>query len=104
MLASTTSANRGASEPKHKAACDQCNASKVKCLGGGPPCKRCAESSQRCHYSLAKRIGKPTGSKNRKTLERLHQAKEGNLGNNDGRGGGSSMFQNDGSRNDGDEA
>lgn len=107
MHASTTSANRGASQfKKHKAACDQCNAGKVKCPGGGPPCKRCADSSQLCHYSLARRIGKPPGSKNRKTLERLCQEKEGNLENNNGGGGGgdSSIPQNHGSRNDGDGA
>ena len=107
MRASTASANRGASQSKkHKAACDQCNASKVKCPGGGPPCQRCADSSQPCHYSLARRIGKPPGSKNRKTLERLRQAKEGNLesNNGEGRGGDSSIPQNNGSRNDGDGA
>ena len=95
-----------ASQPKkHKAACDQCNASKVKCPGGGLPCKRCADSSQPCHYSLARRIGKPPGSKNRRTLEKLRQAQEGNLENNnggDGGGGGDSSFpQIDGNRNDG---
>ena len=67
--------NDGGSRPKkHKAACDQCNASKVKCPGGGPPCNRCANSSQPCHYSLARRAGKPRGTRNRKTLERLRQA------------------------------
>ena len=66
------------SRPKHKAACDQCNASKVKCPGGAPPCKRCADSSQPCHYSLAKRTGKPSGCRNKKTLEKLRQAKQGN--------------------------
>ncbi|KAF2235240.1 hypothetical protein EV356DRAFT_121160 [Viridothelium virens] len=55
---------------KLKAACDQCHASKVKCPGGGPPCKRCEDSSQTCHYSLAARVGKPPGSKNKKSLER----------------------------------
>lgn len=106
MHAFTTSANCGASQrKKYKAACDQCHASKVKCPGGGPPCKRCADSSQPCHYSLARRIGKPPGSKNRKTLERLRQAKEGNLETNSGGGGGdSSIPQNNGSRNDGDGA
>ena len=95
------------SQPKkHKAACDQCNASKVKCPGGSLPCQRCADSSQPCHYSLARRIGKPPGSKNRKTLERLRQAKEGNLENNngEGEGGDSSIPQNTSSRNDSDEA
>ena len=57
-----------------KAACDQCHANKVKCAGGGPPCKRCSDLSQDCHYSPAARMGKPPGSKNRKTLERLREA------------------------------
>lgn len=84
---------------KHKTACDQCNASKLKCPGGGLPCKRCADTSQTCHYSLARRIGKPRGSKNRKTLERLRQAEERNLGDNGGSGGDSSAAHDDGSRN-----
>lgn len=79
---------------KHKSACDQCNASKVKCPGGGIPCQRCADSSQPCHYSLARRIGKPRGSKNRKTLERMRQAKEGRLEDTSGGGGDSSVSQN----------
>lgn len=104
---STTSANHKASKPKkHKAACDQCNASKVKCPGGGLPCKRCPDSSHPCHYSLARRIGKSPGSKNRKTLEKLRQEKEGNLESKNGRGEGSngSIPQSNDSRNDDDGA
>lgn len=84
---------------KHKAACDQCSTSKVKCPGGDTPC-------QPCHYSLPGRIGKPPGSKNRKTLERLRQAKEGNPENNNGKDGGgdSSISENNGNRNDHDKA
>ena len=96
-----------ASQPKkHKAACDQCNASKVKCPGGGVPCQRCADSSQPCHYSLARRIGKPPGSKNRKTLERLRKEKEGNMESINGGGGGGNgaIRQNNSSRTDSDEA
>ena len=102
MLASTSSANRRASQPKHKAACDHCTVSKVKCPGGGPPCKRCADSSQPCHYSLARRFGKPPGSKNRRTLERLRQAKDGDLKSSTRTGGGCSIPQNNDSRDDGD--
>ena len=77
MSASLTSADLGASPPrKYRAACDQCHANKVKCPGGRAPCQRCADSSQSCHYSLAKRIGKPPGSRNKKTLERLRWARE----------------------------
>ena len=68
--------DRATRPKKHKAACDQCNASKVKCPGGGPPCNRCTTRSQPCHYSLARRAGKPPGTRSRKTLERLRQAEE----------------------------
>lgn len=65
----------GASSSKrYKAACDQCHKSKLKCPGGGAPCKRCSDGGHHCHYSLTARIGKPPGTKNRKTLERLRQA------------------------------
>lgn len=71
----STTVTRGASTTKkYKAACDKCNSSKVKCPGGGPPCQRCADSSYTCKYSLTARIGKPLGSKNKKTLERLRYA------------------------------
>ena len=63
---------------KYKTACDQCHASKVKCPGDAP-CKRCVGHSQPCHYSLARRMGKPAGSKNRKTLEKFRQGKEDDL-------------------------
>ncbi|KAI4150580.1 MAG: hypothetical protein LQ341_001073 [Variospora aurantia] len=59
---------------RYKAACDRCHSSKVKCPGGGPPCERCADGSYPCTYSLTARIGKPPGSRNKKTLERLHHA------------------------------
>ena len=71
-----SNARRSSSTRKYKAACDQCHNSKVKCSGGDPPCKRCADAKLRCHYSLAARIGKPPGSKNRKTLERLKYSAE----------------------------
>ena len=102
MLASATSANRRISQPKLKAACDQCTASKVKCPGGGPRCKRCADSSQPCQYSLARRYGKPPGSKNRKTLETLRYTKERHWENGGSRGGDCSVPQNNDRRDDDD--
>ena len=54
-----------------KAACDQCHAAKVKCSGQRPHCSRCIDTSLACHYSFAARMGKPPGSKNKKTLERM---------------------------------
>lgn len=59
------------SQRKLKAACDQCHAAKVKCRGQRPHCSRCIDISLPCHYSFAARMGKPPGSKNRKTLERM---------------------------------
>lgn len=68
-------ANRAASATtKYKAACDKCHVSKVKCPGGGPPCQRCADSCYSCNYRLTTRMGKPPGSRNKKTLERLRRA------------------------------
>ena len=82
-MPASVSSSRGTSQhKKFKAACDQCHASKVKCPGGDPPCQRCADSDRpsQCHYSLAARIGKPPGSRNKKTLERIRRAEEERLG------------------------
>ena len=71
-----TSPDPDVSRPrKYKAACVPCGASKVKCPGGGPPCQRCANTSRTepCHYRPAARIGKPPGSKNKKTLDKMRQ-------------------------------
>lgn len=71
------------SSKRYRSACDRCHSSKVKCPGGGPPCERCGDGSLTCTYSLSARIGKPPGSRNKKTLERLqhtgnaHQEKDG---------------------------
>ncbi|EED19559.1 conserved hypothetical protein [Talaromyces stipitatus ATCC 10500] len=46
--------------PKLRSACDACHEAKVKCTGGTP-----------CVHS---RIGKPKGSRNRKTLARMQEA------------------------------
>ena len=60
---------------KFKAACDQCHNSKVKCTGELPLCERCIRASLPCHYSLAARAGKPMGSRNKKTLEKIDHLK-----------------------------
>ena len=78
-MISSSASRRASVSKKYKAACDQCHNSKVKCPGGGPPCKRCTDTGHKCYYSLAARIGKPPGSKNRKTLERLHREKTNSL-------------------------
>ena len=61
---------------KYKAACDQCHDSKTKCSGGSAPCERCVNTGQLCRFSLAARMGKPPGSRNRRTLDRLRQTGE----------------------------
>ena len=74
-IMSATAADLGPSR-KYRASCDRCHASKIKCSGGYPRCKRCAHSSLSCLYSPARRIGKPLGSKNKKTLEKLRRQRE----------------------------
>ncbi|KAI9658938.1 MAG: hypothetical protein M1821_001898 [Bathelium mastoideum] len=84
MLTTVPSADAVSSRPaKYKAACVPCGVSKVKCPGGGPPCERCATTSKiaLCHYRLAARIGKPLGSKNKKTLGRLRAEEPENAQN-----------------------
>ncbi|KAL1971188.1 hypothetical protein VTN77DRAFT_140 [Rasamsonia byssochlamydoides] len=66
---------------KLRSACDACHQAKVRCTGGSS-CLHCRNHKQECHYSYAARIGKPKGSRNRKTLARLQCAglagREGN--------------------------
>jgi Fungal Zn(2)-Cys(6) binuclear cluster domain len=73
--ATATATSAAAEKPrKRRAACDQCHSAKVKCPGREKPCERCAQNSMPCHYSFAARMGKPPGSKNKKTLERMQAA------------------------------
>jgi hypothetical protein len=58
---------------KLRSACDACHQAKVRCTGG-VSCLHCRNHNQECHYSYAARIGKPKGSRNRKTLARLQCA------------------------------
>lgn len=60
-------------QAKLRSACDACHEAKVRCTGGRP-CVHCKNHQQNCHYSFAARIGKPKGSRNRKTLARLKEA------------------------------
>jgi hypothetical protein len=53
---------------KVRAACDVCHGMKMKC-SGGDPCIGCAKSKQVCLYSEPNRLGRPKGSKNRKTQQ-----------------------------------
>lgn len=78
---------------KLRSACNACNEVKLRCTGT-QPCSRCKSRNMECVYSYAARTGKPKGSKNKKTLERLRlrelelekQAEgEGRLGRADSR-------------------
>ena len=58
---------------KHKklrTACDICHQAKMKC-SGGTPCNGCRDSGYECSYSVSNRIGRPKGTKNKRTLERM---------------------------------
>ncbi|KAF5585636.1 Zn(2)-C6 fungal-type DNA-binding domain-containing protein [Fusarium pseudocircinatum] len=59
--AQTKTANRS------RSACDACRRSKIKCSGGNP-CSTCRWSQTRCHYTPGRRLGRPKGSKNKRTL------------------------------------
>ncbi|KJZ77825.1 hypothetical protein HIM_03002 [Hirsutella minnesotensis 3608] len=50
-----------------RAACDSCHQAKVKC-SGTVPCATCQASQLNCVYSPGNRLGRPKGSKNKKTL------------------------------------
>ncbi|KAF2839790.1 hypothetical protein M501DRAFT_991796 [Patellaria atrata CBS 101060] len=55
---------------KLRAACDFCHSAKVKCTGEAT-CARCKNYAVPCVYSFAIKAGKPKGSKNKKTIEKL---------------------------------
>lgn len=69
----STTAPSSQQTPKLRSACDACHEAKVRC-SGGTPCLHCKNHRLNCHYSYAARIGKPKGSRNRKTLARLREA------------------------------
>ena len=58
---------------KLRSACDACHQGKVRCSGGNP-CEMCQGLEAECVYSVSNRIGRPKGTKNKKTLDRLGQA------------------------------
>jgi hypothetical protein len=60
-------------------ACDACRQSKVKCTGGNP-CLSCQWDQKTCNYSPGSRLGRPKGSKNKRTLL---QQQSMNLANKD---------------------
>ena len=50
-----------------RSACDTCHQGKNRCSGGNP-CSACRTSGIRCIYSPGSRLGRPKGSKNKRTL------------------------------------
>lgn len=50
-----------------RSACDPCHHSKVRCSGGNP-CVSCTVAQTPCTYSVGSRLGRPKGSKNKRTL------------------------------------
>ena len=68
----STSQDRETNKPlskKLRTACDICHQAKMKC-SGGTPCQGCRASDHECVYSVSKRIGRPKGTKNKRTTDR----------------------------------
>lgn len=63
-----------------RSACDACHQSKIRCSGGNP-CISCSVSDSPCNYSAISRLGRPKGSRNKRTL--VNQASEGGHNNAD---------------------
>lgn len=59
---------------KLRSACDICHQAKMKC-SGGTPCQGCRSSDHECIYSVSKRIGRPKGTKNKRTADRVSRQK-----------------------------
>ncbi|KAK7540179.1 hypothetical protein IWX49DRAFT_200632 [Phyllosticta citricarpa] len=72
---SRSTSPQGRTTKKLRAACNLCHQMKVRC-SGTKPCSRCFDSGVDCVYSFAAKLGKPKGSRNKKTLERLRQMSE----------------------------
>lgn len=69
----STSQDRESTKPpskKLRTACDICHQAKMKC-SGGTPCQGCRASDHECIYSVSKRIGRPKGTKNKRTADRV---------------------------------
>ena len=61
---------------KLRTACDVCHQAKMKC-SGGTPCAGCRDSGYECCYSVSNRIGRPKGTKNKRTLDRMSRKRSG---------------------------
>ena len=71
--------DQDANKPKKlRTACDICHQAKMKC-SGGTPCNGCRDSGYDCFYSVSNRIGRPKGTKNKRTLERMSRNQKDNV-------------------------
>ncbi|KAL4972928.1 hypothetical protein BDW66DRAFT_169113 [Aspergillus desertorum] len=50
-------------------ACNACHRMKLRC-SGTKPCARCQDAGNECAYAFVAKLGKPRGSRNKKTIER----------------------------------
>ena len=50
-------------------ACNGCHRMKLRC-SGTKPCARCQDTGNDCAYAFVAKLGKPRGSRNKKTIER----------------------------------
>ncbi|GAB1312813.1 hypothetical protein MFIFM68171_03023 [Madurella fahalii] len=55
----STSRPRIQKQPKLRASCDRCGASKLKCDRGQPECERCISHGIPCVYGVSRKMGKP---------------------------------------------
>ncbi|KAK4694500.1 C6 transcription factor GliZ, partial [Lecanoromycetidae sp. Uapishka_2] len=76
----TTNKNPASAGKKLRTACDVCHQSKMKC-SGGKPCSGCRDAGYDCSYSFSNRSGRPKGTKNKRTLERMNGKKSGSSEN-----------------------
>lgn len=51
---------------KLRSACDSCHQMKIRC-SGNVPCEGCLTSGRSCFYSYSGRLGRPRGTKNKRT-------------------------------------
>ncbi|KAB8338786.1 hypothetical protein FH972_021731 [Carpinus fangiana] len=66
------------SEPvqkKLRSSCNECHNAKSRC-SGERPCQSCARLGLECVYGPSNRMGRPRGTKNKKTLARLNSSEE----------------------------
>ncbi|TGO76186.1 hypothetical protein BELL_0169g00060 [Botrytis elliptica] len=64
------------SAKRYRAACDRCHSAKIRCSGGNP-CIKCQKDSVSCRFSVRANLGKPKGSLNAKTIEKLRRLVDG---------------------------